>query len=144
MSYLRFSPPEHQAICDICLSLNLNRCRPQSLKRILAASLTDALPELAGRIAGLRQQEMQLLHDHLRDQRGPPKREELSAAELSLFDAAFGGLLVQARFLRPLKGTIVEHFRQHDPELAAKLGRLSDERFEALCEQVKLLRDRGP
>ena len=66
MSHLRFSPPEYQALTAICRSLNLNRCRPQTLKRFVAESLADNYPEFAQRIAHLRREEIQLLHEHLR------------------------------------------------------------------------------
>jgi hypothetical protein len=141
MSHLRFSPGEYQAIREIGRSLNLNRCRPQTLKRLLAGSLAVSLPGLAGRISALKREEMQLLHDHLRGQRQPQPRDELTADEFSLLELACGPLLDRARFLHALKATLIQHFLPNHPTLAAKLVRASLSRFEALCDQVKARRE---
>ena len=142
VSCLRFSPREYQAICDICLSLNLNRCRPQSLKRLLAQSLADDLPPLAERIALFRRQEIQLLHEHLRGPRRPAEHD-LTPEEVEMLAEAGGSLLFTVRFSGLLKHAMVQHFRDNHGELAAKLGRLSHGCFEMLCEQVKLRREKG-
>ena len=47
MSYLRFSPREYQAICDVCHALNFNRHRPTALRHLLVRSLTATVPDLA-------------------------------------------------------------------------------------------------
>jgi hypothetical protein len=140
MSHLRFSPGEYQAIREVCQTLNLNRCRPQTLKRILAGSLA-ALPDLAGRITALKREEMQLLHDHLRGHSQPQQREELTADEFSLLESACRPLLDHARFLHALKSMLIQHFLPDHPALAAKLVRASHSRFEALCDQVKARRE---
>jgi len=137
MSYLRFSRVEYEAVSAITRPLNLNRYRPLALKRLLAQSLAAALPELAERIGRFRRQEIRILHDYFRCQQRPPEVHELTAEELAMLAEAFGPVLFQVRFLRPLKSALVHQFRDAFPDLAAKLGRLSNERFEALCDRIK-------
>lgn len=137
MTHLRFSLREYQAIIAICRSLNLNRCRSQALKRLIAESLAGDLAELAERIARLRGQEIQLLHEHLRGSR-QRNVHDLTSEEVEMLAEAAGPLLCKARFIRPLKRILVQHFLDNSPELAAKLRRLSHTCFETLCEHVKL------
>ncbi len=66
MTHLSFSPREHQALCHVCRPLNLKRCRPAALKRLLVASLSASFPELAGRIARMRRAQFLILSDHFR------------------------------------------------------------------------------
>jgi glutathione S-transferase len=138
MSYLRFSPREYQAICDVCHALNFNRCRPPTLRHLLARSLADTFPTLADRLRHLRHQEMEVLHAHLRDQGQPCERHGLSDDEFSLVAAVCRPLLARTRFIGTLKPTLFQHLRDDHPELAAKLAGLGQARFESLCEQVKL------
>ncbi len=136
MSYLRFSRVEYEAVSEASCSINLTRCRPCALKRILVRSLAASLPELAGRISRFRRQEMRILHEHLRRLQ-QPARLDLTAEEVGMLAEAFGPLLFQVRFLRPLKSALVHQFRDAFPDLAAKLAYLSNDRFEALCERIK-------
>jgi hypothetical protein len=138
MSYLRFSPREYQAICDVCHALNFNRHRPTALCHLLVRSLTATVPDLAKRIHRLRHQEMEILHAHLRDQGQPCERHGLSDDEFSLVAAACRPLLVRTRFRCTIKFTLVRHFQDDHPDLAEKLAGLGQARFESLCEQVKL------
>jgi two-component system, response regulator PdtaR len=65
VGHLRFSPREYRAICEVCLPLSLGRRPPRSLKRHLTRSLADADPDLAGRVAGLSRQQVEILHEPL-------------------------------------------------------------------------------
>jgi hypothetical protein len=141
MSHLRFSPGEYQAIQETCRTLNLDRCRPRALKRLLTGALASLFPELAERIRMLKQEEMQLLHKHLRGQNPSRQRDELTDDEFSLFESACGPLLDRSRFLHALKATLVQHFLQHHPALAAKLVRAGQSRFQALCDRIKARRE---
>jgi len=136
MSYLRFSRLEYAALADAARPLNLNRCRPWVFKRLLARALAGTLPELSQRISHFRRQEIRILHEHLR-QRRQPEQQELTAEEVGMLAEAFGPLLFQVRFLRPLKSALVHQFRDAFPDLATKLARLSNDRFESLCERIK-------
>jgi hypothetical protein len=135
--HIRLSPGEYQAIWDLCLPLNFSRYHPYTLRRLLVRSLADLLPELARRIAGWRGRELRLLHDYLRERRRPRRRHGFTAEELTVLVRAGGPLLLNARFVRPMKRTLAQHFREGHPELATKLDRLSPRQFEVLCEQVR-------
>jgi hypothetical protein len=137
VAHIRLSPGEYQAVQDLCRPLNFSRYDPYTLRRLLVHSLADMLPELARRIAGLRGRELRLLHGHLREQQRPEGQHGLSAEELVVFVQAGGPLLLNARFVHPLKRALAQHFREGYPELATKLDRLSHRQFEVLCEQVR-------
>jgi hypothetical protein len=143
MSYLRFLPEEYQAIIRLCRPLNLKRYRPHTLQRFLVWALGSRMPGLTQRIANYRRRELRILHDHLWQQRRPEERHSLSEEEFGLVGEAFGPLLFNLRFLRPVKRALVQHFRDSHPALATKLELLSFRHFEVLCEQVQERTRRG-
>ena len=134
-SYLRFSPHEYRALCRLAGSLDLGGRHPAAVRRLLAASLADTHPALAGRLGRLRRREVKILCDHLRGL-NPPRRHDLTAEEVRMLAEVCGPLLSQARFLGPLWRALVRQLRGPAPALAAKLDRLSRPQVEALCRQV--------
>jgi len=137
MSYIRFLPEEYQAITRLCRPLNLKRYRPPTLQRFLVWALAKRMPALAQRIGEFPRRELRLLHDHLWEQRRPEERHSLTEEEFGLVGEAFGPLLFNLRFIRPVKRALVQHFRDSHPDLARKLELLSFRHFEILCEQVQ-------
>lgn len=146
MNYLRFSPQEYRAISHLCGPLDLSNPRLSAFRRFLVECLGERHPELAARIGRFRAHEVKILYDHLRRRRaaGPadPSRE-LTADELQMLTGTYGPLLCHARFRRPLRRSLIQHFRESRPELAWKLDQLSLAEFELLCEQVKEQRSEG-
>lgn len=136
-TFLRFSRSEYQAIAALCRSLNLERCTPHILRQVLFHSLIKMMPSLARRIRDFSGQQLRILHEHLREQHRPSIRSRFTADEFGLLVEAFGSLLFNLRFVRPLKKALVEHFQVILPVLATKLERLSSSEFEELCEQVQ-------
>lgn len=142
-SFLRFSRPEYQAIVSVCRTLNLERCTPNILRRVLVHSLGKPMAGLSGRIRDLSSQELRILHDHLREQQSCPVRTRFAASEFNLLVEAFGSLLFNLRFVRPLKRALVTHFKSAMPKLAAKLEAMTYPEFEELCQQVQQRVRRG-
>jgi hypothetical protein len=132
VSHLRLSRVDYWVISQLCHPLSFKRYRLRALRRLLVGALAPLSPELSQRVAELSVVELRLLHDQLRAER----HHGLSPEEVRLVARVGGPLLVTARFRRPLRRTLVRHFRGEHPELATKLERLSDRQFERLCEQV--------
>ncbi len=138
MSYLRFSRPEYAAIAAVWDALDLEQPTPHAFRRLLAALVRGAWPDLAARVSRLRSQELRILCNHLRGRQAPrDKGHGLSAAEIALVLAAGGPLLLHARFMQPLRRCLVDRFRDEHPELATKLAHMSLRQFEELCRQVR-------
>jgi hypothetical protein len=137
VNYLQFSPEDYLELTCCCAALDLACCPPQKLKHFLVSSLPGPLAE---RIARLRPCEVRLIHEHFRDWRRP---HSLSPEEMESLTEAFGGLVLLARFARPLRRALVEQLRVAAPDLGRKLGRLSLAQFQGLCEQVKWRLGRG-
>jgi len=143
MTHLRFSPGEYHALCRACCPIKLDRKPLHILKWFLARSLAGTMPDLAQRIARLRRYELQILHDHLREHRQPEREHRLTREEFEMLAVEYGPFLLHARFVRPLRRALVEHFRGASSGLAAKLDQLNHRQFEVLCEQVQERTRRG-
>jgi hypothetical protein len=133
--YLRFPPHEYRTLCRLGAALDLGGRHPGAVRRLLAESLADTHPALAGRLDRLRRREVKVLCDHLRGLR-PPPRHGLTAQELRTLAAFSSPLLSHARFLGPLWRALIQQLRGPAPALAAKLDRLSRPQVEALCRQL--------
>jgi hypothetical protein len=137
VSYLRFTPQEHDAIAHLWRSHDLNTFPHHVLRRLLIEALTDPFPALASRIAQFRNRELRILGDHLRGRRPVHEGHDLNAEELGVVAEAGGPLLCHARFIQPLKRALVRQVHEEHPALAVKLDRLSLRQFEQLCQQVR-------
>jgi hypothetical protein len=136
MSYLRFTPQEYQVLERVRCRLDLGRSL-NSFRRSLVLKLERCRPELAQKISRLHIHQLKILLDHFRQDAKPEGEHDLNAAEVKALTHAFGPLLFHARFSGPLKRALARHLADTSPELAAKLHRLSQRQFEALCEHVK-------
>lgn len=134
MSFVRFTPREYRAIAEACRGLDLRRLRPADLRRQLAAAVEEALPALAERIARMGTHKLLLIAAHFRPRRHEPA---LTPAELKALTEAFGPLLHEVRFARPLRRVMAQEVAPEAPNLAAKLYDLSPEEFQRLCERVR-------
>jgi hypothetical protein len=101
----------------------------------LVGAAAKSFPELAVRLAGFREKQFRLLRGHLRGQR-PVGWLGLNADELRLVERAAGGLLSHVRFVRAMRGFLVDHFRETHPALAGKLYHMTLSQFELLCRIV--------
>jgi hypothetical protein len=137
MAFLRFRPAEYRAIACLCRPLLHDECPPRFIKRLLIASLTDALPELATRISRLSQDELKLLLGELRERPAAEKPHGLTPDEVELI-AQTGVLLSScSRFIHLLKRALVRRLAEWHPELAMKVDRMSLRQFESLCEAAR-------
>jgi hypothetical protein len=137
VAHLRFTPAEYHALSCLCRPLDLDYLRPPFVKRLLVASLAEALPALAGRIARLSRDELRLLLDHLREGHGAGPTHGLSPEEVTALAEAGVPLLPQARFAHLLKRALVRRLTGGRPALAAKVQRLGPRQFQSLCEQIR-------
>jgi hypothetical protein len=136
MGYLRFSPPEYDAIVRVALWLDAVP-RPHALQHVLVAALADADPALADRLSRLRPGELLPLYEHLYGLPRPAGQQPLTAEEVAALADAFGPLVWHARFAGPLKPALVLRLLEQSPALAEKLHHLSPDQFESLCQQVR-------
>jgi hypothetical protein len=142
MSYLRFSPPEYDAIVRIALRLHAVP-RQHALKHILITALAGSDPALAGRLSRLRPSELRVLHEHLWGRTRPTRQQPLTPEEVAALADAFGPLICHACFARPLKRALVCRLLEQSPALAEKVHHLRPEQFEALCQQLRQRLQRG-
>jgi hypothetical protein len=136
MGYLRFSPPEYDAIVRVALRLEAPP-RPHALKHVLVAALADSNLALADRLSRLRPGELLPLYEHLYGLPRPAGEQPLTAEEVAALADAFGPLVWHARFVGPLKPALVFRLLEESPALAEKLHALSPDQFEGLCQQIR-------
>jgi hypothetical protein len=148
MSYLRFSPGDYCAIYRACRPLALEKMSFSLFRRVLIVSLTDNWPNLAERIAGLGEDGVRIIYDHLLERRrGKAKADRkptLIPEELAAVAEACQSFPLAARFMRYFKAALVRALQEGFPGLASKLSRLSDREFERLYEFVKGRRKGSP
>ena len=111
MSYLRFTPLEYQAICQLCRPLDLGDDFLPDFKGFLVASLLGDLPDLAKRIALLRRNQLRILFQHVRGRKAQAA-DVLSAAELRALAQACRSLVGVPRFLHTCKDSLIRHFEE--------------------------------
>jgi hypothetical protein len=150
VSHLRFSPADYRRIASACLTRHLSPRNPAAFRRRLAAALTREAPALAWRIALLRDTEIRLLCDFLRQREAPPpadrpraKAHGLTPAEWTTFTETCAACRLPARFARAWKGMLLETLWDIAPGLARKLDRLSPLEFEGLVVQAIHDRKKG-
>jgi hypothetical protein len=148
MSYLRFSPGDYCAIYRACRPLAIEKMSLPIFKRVLVGSLSDKRPNLAERIAGLGEDGVRVIYDHLLERRrgkaAADRQPELIAEELAAVAEACQSFPLAARFMRYFKGALVRALQEGFPDLASKLSRLSGSEFERLYEFVKARRKGSP
>jgi hypothetical protein len=137
VNYLRFSPAEYEAVSGVWQARDLNDQPPHAFKLALVRGLGGQLPELAERIARFGPTSLRILGNHLRERQPVDDQHDFTAEEIRMLTSAGGNLVFQARFIRALRRTLVQHFHGEHPELATKLDRLSLRQFETLCAQVR-------
>lgn len=144
MSYLRFTPGEYRALCQLCRPLNLTRLDAKELRAFLVPAIAGTLPALGERIAALGDRELRLLHEHFRerqDTRAPQSSKEsiagLTSEEAAALAEAFRSYPFLSRFIRFLRGSLVQYFRESMPGLATRLARMDDRGFEHLYAQMQ-------
>lgn len=143
MTFLSFSPAEHDAITHAGKALNLGRKPLPALQRLLAQALADEMPDLAARVATLSRDGLGILRDHFREQCQSPAGHGLTNGEVEQLAEAAGPTPFRTRIIGPLRRALVQFFGERAPALAAHLGRLSDAQFEALCQQVQARTRKG-
>jgi hypothetical protein len=136
LAHLRFIPDEYRAIECLCRPLQLHDVRPNFVKRLLVASLSDTLPHLAERIARLNPDQLRLLLTHLHGRSPVKSAHGLTADEVELLTEAAGPLFAHARFAHLLKRSVVRQLSVCHPDLALKVDRLSLAQFTHLVEEV--------
>jgi hypothetical protein len=151
LSYLRFTPGEYRALCQLCRPLDLHRLDAAELRAFLIPALAGTLPTLGERIAAFHDRELRLLHEHLRERKEARSSTSarvtvagLSPEEVTALAEAFRSYPFLSRFIRFLRGSLVQYFRENYPNLAAKLARMNDHDFEQLHTQMQTRRKGGP
>jgi hypothetical protein len=138
MTFLRFTCQEHRAIVQACRPLDLSDRAFPAFKPFLVGALAAAHPALAERVARFHTYQAGIVSEHLRERRrkaGQARTEHaLTAGELRAMRQACTSLRIQPRFLTFLRQFLVHRFHGARPELARKLGRLSDRQLERLTE----------
>jgi hypothetical protein len=139
MTYLRFTEPEHRAMIRACRNFDPVCVNLLDFRWLLSISLADALPQLAWRIARLTGGQLRLLQEQM-----PSKlRPEFSAADVHTLTQMWPPLPLTSRFTRPLRQTLILCLMVTWPKLARKVGRLSGEAFDRLCDQLQGRRSTG-
>lgn len=138
MSYLRFTPGEYRTLSELSARQALSRRHQSAFRRLLVASLRQADPALAGRIARLSRDKANLLYWHFREHTpaAPAPPTQFTAQELRLVAEACVKAPFPVRFVRPFKDMLIELFEEEWPALARKLAGLSGLQFERLYAQV--------
>jgi hypothetical protein len=151
VSYLRFTPDDYRALCQLCRPLDLYRLDAAELRTFLIPALAGSLPALGQRIAAFHDREMRLLHEYLRDRKEARASTRhkgsiagLAAEEATALAEAFRSYPFLSRFIRFLRGSLVQYFRESFPNLAVKLARMNDHDFEHLHAQMQTRRKGGP
>jgi hypothetical protein len=136
VSYVCFSPKDYAAISVVCHAWGLSRYPPATFKRLLLAWLADCYPQVAVRVAGLSQEQVQLLYDHMRQ--SPPAEwpHGLTPQELVVIAQTGIPLLGRERFLHPLRRALIRRLQEGHPDLAMKLERLTPAQFAGLCRAI--------
>jgi len=142
LSYLRFTPLEYRALCQLCSPLDLADDFFPDFKAFLVAALLDDLPDLAKRIALFRRGQLRILFDHVRGRKAKPAGG-LTQEEFRALTQACNSLVNPHRFLHYYKDSLVRHFQKSKPALARKLTRMTDEQFRELYGRVKERRRKG-
>ncbi len=142
LSYLRFTPLEYRALCQLCRPLDLADDFFPNFKNFLVTALRDDLPELANRIAQFRRGQLRILFDHVRRPKAKPP-SGLSQEEFRALSQACNSLVNPHRFLHYYKDSLIRHFQKSKPDLARKLTRMTDQQFQELYGRVKERRRKG-
>jgi hypothetical protein len=140
MPYLRFAPEDYATLCRLCSPHSLPALDLLAFKRLLLATLSEAHPALAERIAELDGHRLAILYDHFAA-RAAARRSEapehgLGPKELHVLREACRCYPGTVRFLRPFRANLVNVLRPVFPALAKKVARLSDEQFRRLHRQL--------
>jgi hypothetical protein len=136
LSYLRFTPNAYQTLSSTCTRLDLSKHNLPTFRRLLTLALADVSPELARLLERLRPAEAELLYYHFRPHPAAAVRHDLTDEELSTFAEVCGAMAFLVRFVRPFQRTFVETLEELEPELAAKVDRLSGYAFEQLYNRA--------
>jgi hypothetical protein len=148
--FLRFTRDEYESITQACRSLPPSDS-PRVFQRALVGALREDHPSLAERIAGLPQEQVRLIREHLQSQ-AVSTMTQAPAAELTMDGEAGYGLSFQEwrvisqvcallfLFLdTPLlcKEALLRRIGEEAPPLAEKLAGLSDEEVMSLYRRAK-------
>ena len=136
MTYLRFTPTDCRALRSLYRELTLSDDRPHFIKRLLVMSLTDSLPQLAGRIASLNRKEFRLLLDHLRPLPQPAPSHGLTPEHVEIIAGASSPLPPHTRYAHLLQCALARLLAERRPDLAMKVASLSFRQFKLLCEEI--------
>jgi hypothetical protein len=136
LSYLRFTPTEYRLLSSTYDRFDLAKHSLPAFRRLLTMALADESPRLARKVERLRQGEAELLFYHFRPRPAAAVRHDLSDEELSTFAEVCGAMAFLVRFVRPFQRAFVETLEELEPELAAKVDRMSGYAFEQLYNRA--------
>jgi hypothetical protein len=146
-SYLRLTPPDYQALRKACEPLDL-AAHPVDFRAALADALRPGHPDLAGRVARLRQGQVDVLLEHLQNERAPqqpadqpdspPNEEcELTAREWKAVWQACQVISLHDHPHQSFPVRLIHELSETAPELASRIGAFSPGQFGALLHRVK-------
>ncbi len=144
--HLRFTPEEYKALTRACDTAPA-RGPARTFQQGLAGALRRDHPALADRIAALPAPLLDVLMEHLHDRdalaRPEPARYELSYAEWRIVAQACAVVVLRTSDAASFRGSLLREIAEVEPLLAARLFRLDDEQFAAVCQEARSGKRRG-